>query len=159
MVYYSREYEEENRRQKKTRENWNPSTAVRPTPKQPEKKMPRGTQVKRDGLVITVERSGHLKQDCRQASKQPPAPCLICKGPYWRRDCPPKCRPQGSDSQDNLDWRCPGVPTQATILITPEEPWVLVTVWANQSIFFWTVGQFSLCSLKPLVHFPPDPLL
>ena len=50
------------------------------------------------------------------------------------------------------------VPTQAPILITPEEPRVLVTVGGvNQSIFFWTLGQLSLCSLEPRVCFPPDP--
>ena len=38
----------------------------------------------------------HLKWNCPQASKLPPlTPCLDCKGPYWRRDCPPSCRPLG----------------------------------------------------------------
>ena len=32
--------------------------AVRPALKQPEEKMPRGTQVEREDLVITVERRG-----------------------------------------------------------------------------------------------------
>ena len=66
--------------------------------------MLRGTQVKRDGLVITVERRGHLKWDCSQGSKPTPVPCPICKGPHWRIDCPPTCRSQGSDSQGNWDW-------------------------------------------------------
>ena len=64
--------------------------------------MPRGTRVKKDGLAIIVESGGaHLKQDCPQASKLPPAPCLVCKEPHWRRDCPQRHRFQGSDSQDN----------------------------------------------------------
>ena len=157
MVYYSREFEEENRRQKKTRENWNPSMAVRPTLKQPEKKMPRGTQVKRDGLVITVERRGHLKQDCPQASKPPPAPCPICKGPYWRRDCPPKCRSQGSDSQGNQDWWFPGGPHTSS-----HSNYTWGTLGINNyggPINRFPFGQLSLCSLKPLVRFPPNPLL
>ena len=82
---------------------------------------------------------------------------MSCKGPHWRRDYPPRPRPQGSDSQNNRDWRCPGVPTQ--VLITPEEPQVLITV-EGQSIHFLldTLGQFSLCSLQPLAHFPLDPV-
>ena len=35
---------------------------------------------------------------------------------------------QGSDSQDNQDWRCLGAPTQAPIQIIPEETQVLITV-------------------------------
>lgn len=101
-------------------------------------------------------KEGHLKWECLQASKLTPAPCSVYKRPYLRRDCPPRYRPQGSDSQDNQDWRCPGVHTQAPILIIPEE---LGAGEGNQLIFFWTPGQLSLCSLKPLVRFPPDPLL
>ena len=33
--------------------------------------MPRGAQVKKDELAITVEKEGYLKQDCPQASKPP----------------------------------------------------------------------------------------
>ena len=97
--------------------------------------MPRGTQVKRDGLAITVDRREHLKWDCPQASKPSPAPYLVCKGPYWRKDCPLRARPQRSDSQGTQDWRRPGAPTQAPILITPGEPWVLITV-GGQSVDF-----------------------
>ena len=38
----------------------------------------------------------------------------------------------------------------------PEKPWVLTTLGGNQLVFFWTLGQLSLCLLKPLTHFPPD---
>ena len=86
-------------------------------------------------------KQGHLKQDCPQASKPPKAPCPVCKGPYWKRDCTLRFRPQGSDSQDNWDWRCPGVP----ILITPEEPQVLITVRGPISQFsFGHWGNFVL---------------
>ena len=78
-------------------------------------------------------KEGHLKRDCPQASKPPLAPCPVCKGPHWKRDCPQRRRSPGSDSQDNQDWRCSGVPTQAPILITPEEPRVLITV-GGQSV-------------------------
>ena len=110
-------------------------------------------------------KEGHLKRSCSQVSKPSLALHQVWKGSHWRRDCPQRCRLQGSDSQDNQDWRCLGVPTQAPVLITPKESRVLITVcvWGgggvNQSIFFWTLGQLSLCSLKPLVHVPPDPLL
>ena len=55
-VYYGREYEEEKLRQKRTRQkNEAPTIAVRPALKQPEKNA-QSTQVKRDTLVITIER-------------------------------------------------------------------------------------------------------
>ena len=80
-------------------------------------------------------KEGHLKRDCPQASKPPLAPCPVCKGPHWKRDCPQRRRSPGSDSQDNQDWRCLGVPTQAPVLITPEEPRVLIVV-GGQSVDF-----------------------
>ena len=59
MIYYGKEYEEENKKHKRTRQQTEaPTMAVSSAMKQPEEKMPRGTQVKRDGLVITVERRG-----------------------------------------------------------------------------------------------------
>ena len=48
-------------------------------------------------------KEGHLKRDCSQASKPPPAPCPVCKGPHWKRDCPQRHKSPGSDSQDNQD--------------------------------------------------------
>ena len=107
MVYCGREYKEENKRQKRIRQKTEaPTMAVRSALKQPEEKCPE--EPSWDGLVITVERRGissgialrHLSHTWLQ----------VCKGPYWRRDFPPRCRPQGSDSQDNLDWRCPEAP-------------------------------------------------
>ena len=110
--------------------------------------MPRGTQVKRDGLIITVERRGISSGI---ALRHLICPGLVCQGPHWRRDCPLMCRPHGSDSQDNPDWRYLGVPTQAPILITPEETQVLITVGGNQSISFGHWGNF-LCA-----HWSPWP--
>ena len=58
-VYYGREYEEEKSRQKRSRQKTEaPTMAVRPAVRNSLRKMPRGTQVKRDRLVITVERRG-----------------------------------------------------------------------------------------------------
>ena len=131
--------------------------AVRTVLKQPEKNAQRDPGEK-GWACYYCGKEGHLKRDCPQASKLPPAPCLVCKGPHWRRDCPKRCRFQGLDSQDNQDWRCPGIPTEAPVLITPEEPQVLITVGANPLISFWTLGQLILCLLKPLVYFLPNPL-
>ena len=99
-------------------------------------------------------KEGHLKRDCPQASKLPPAPCPVCKRPYWSRDCPQRCRFQGSDSQGNQDWRCPGVPTQAPILITPEEPWVLITV-CRGGVILWFL--FRHCGNFLFAYWSPWP--
>ena len=57
-VYYGREYEEKKERQEKTKEQAEALTmAMKMILKQPEK-MSRGTQVKRDGLAITVQKRG-----------------------------------------------------------------------------------------------------
>ena len=55
-VYYGREYEEKKERQRKTKEQEEAfAMAMKTVLKQPEKNA-QGTQVKRDGLAITVER-------------------------------------------------------------------------------------------------------
>ena len=57
-VYYGREYEEKKERQRKTKEQAEDfAMAMKTVLKQPEKNA-QGTQVKRDGLAITVERRG-----------------------------------------------------------------------------------------------------
>ena len=70
---------------------------VRAALKQPEKNAPRDPGEK-GWACHYCGKEGHLKWDCPQASKLPPAPGPVCKGPYWRRDCPPRSRPQGSGS-------------------------------------------------------------
>ena len=122
-------------------------TAVRTILKQPEKNAQRDPGEKGQACYYCAK-EGHLKQDCPQASKWLPAPCPICKGPHQKR------RFQGSDSQDNQDWRCPGVPRQAPVLIMPEELWVLITVggticqfafghWGNLLWAYWGPGPLS----------------
>ena len=106
--------------------------------------------MKKDELAITVEKEGHLKQDCPQAPKPPPAPCPGCKGPHWRRDCPQKHRFQRLDSQDNQDQRCLGVPTQAPILITPKEHRVLITLGGKFINFLLDIGAtYSVLTEAP----------
>ena len=95
-------------------------------------------------------KEGHLKQDYPQTSKLPPAPCPVCKGPHWKRDCPQRHRLQGSDSQDKQDWRCLGVPTQAPVLITPEEPQVLITARGQSVNFLLDTGvNYSMLTEAP----------
>ena len=103
MVYYGREYKEQNKRLKRTRQKTEPPTmAVRSALKRPEKNAQRNPGAK--GWTCYYRgKEGHLKWDCLQASKPPSSPCPVCKGPYWKRDCPLKCRPQGLDSQDSWD--------------------------------------------------------
>ena len=108
--------------------------AVRTILKQPEKNAQRDPGVK-GWVCYYCGKERHLKQDCPQASKPLLAPCLVCKGPHWRKDCPQRHRFQGSEFQDHQDWRCLGVPTQAPSLITPEEPRVLITA-GGQSVDF-----------------------
>ena len=101
--YYGREYEEKKERQKKTKEQVKALVmAVRTILKQPEKNAQRDPGEK-GWACYYCGKEGHIKQECPRASKPPLAPCPVCKGPHWRRDCPQKHRFKGSDSQDNQD--------------------------------------------------------
>ena len=93
-VYYGREYEE-----KKGRTF---AMAMKTVLKQPEKNAQRDPGEK-GWACYYCGKEGHLKQNCLQASKPPPAPSPVCKGPHWNRDCPQRHRFQESDSQDNQD--------------------------------------------------------
>ena len=57
-IYYSREYEEKIEAKKNQAKDWSPNNACQTCCEIAWGKMPRGTQVKREGLVITVERKG-----------------------------------------------------------------------------------------------------
>ena len=109
-VYYGREYEEKKERQRKRKEKAEAlAMAIKTVLKQPEKNAQRDPGEK-GWACSCCGKEGHLKQDCPQASKPPPAPCPVCKGPQWRTDCPQRRGSQGSGSQDNQDWRFPGGP-------------------------------------------------
>ena len=159
MIYYGREYKEENKRQKRTRQQTEaPTVVVRSAMKQPEGKNAQRNPGEKGWTCYYCGKEGHLKRDCPQASKPPPAPCPVCKGPHWKRDCPQRRRSPGSDSQDNQDWRCPGVPTQAPILITPEEPRILITVEPISRFSFGHWGNFLCAQWSPwsaflLIHY------
>ena len=55
--------------------------------KQPEKDAQRDLG-KKEWACYYCGKEGHLKWDCPQASKPPPAPCLVCKGPPGRETAP-----------------------------------------------------------------------
>ena len=117
--------------------------------KQPEKDAQRDLGEK-EWACYYCGKEGQLKRDCPQASKPPPAPCPVCKGPHWKRDCPQRHRSPGSDSQDNQDWRCPGVPTQAPVLITHEESRVLIIVGGQSVNFLLDTGAtYSVLTEAP----------
>ena len=96
--------------------------------------MPRGILVKRDGLPITVERRGTSSRIALRHLCHPGLQVRSARD-HTGRDGPQRCGFQGSDSQNNQDCMCPQVPTEAPFLITPEEPWALITV-GGQSIDF-----------------------
>ena len=102
-AYYGKEYEEMKESQKRTKEQGEAlAMAMKIVLKQPEKNAQRDPHEK-GWACYYCGKEGHLKWDCPQASKLPLAPCPVCKGPHWKRDCPQRCRFQGSDSQDNQD--------------------------------------------------------
>ena len=102
-VYCGREYKEKKKKQKKTKKKAEAFTmAMKSFLKQPEKDAQRDLGEK-GWACYYCGKEGHLKRDCPQASKPPPAPCPVCKGPHWKRDCPQRCRSPGPDSQDNQD--------------------------------------------------------
>ena len=122
---------------------------VRTVLKQPEKNAQRDPGEK-GWVCYYCEREGHLKRGCPQASKLTPVPYPVRKGPHWRRDCPHRCKFQGSDSQDNQTEGARGVPTQAPILITPEEPRILITVGGQSVDFLLDTGAtFSVLTEAP----------
>ena len=133
--------------QKKTKEQVEAlKMALRTILKQPEE-IPRENQVKRNELPLTVEGRGTSSR-IPQASKPHPAPCRICKGPHWRRDCPQRRRFQGSDSHSNQDWRCLGGPHTR-----PKYTWgtqVLITVEGQSVDFLLDTGAtFSVLTEAP----------
>ena len=128
--------------------------AVKTAMNQTERKMPRGTQVKGTDLQL-LWKGGASHTRLFSDVWAPSAPCQGYKVPHARRNCSERHTPQGFNSQDNQNWRCLGVPTQAPILITPEEHSI-----NNCGEWGWAIGWFSfqhwgnfLC-----VHWSPGPL-
>ena len=84
-VYYGREYEKKKKRQKKTKKKAEAFVmAMKNVLKQPEKNAQRGPGEK-GWACYYCGKEGHLKRDCPQASKPPPAPCRRCKSSRGHR--------------------------------------------------------------------------
>ena len=110
-VYYSRKSKEEKRHEKRTKEKPQPLVmAVKPLWFSLRKKMPRGAQVKRNRLAITVESWSISSEVALRHLSHPRLPVPSVKD-HTGGGCPQRCRFQGSDSQGNQDWRGPGVST------------------------------------------------
>ena len=77
--------------------------AVKTAMNQPEEKNAQRNPGEKGWACYYCGKEGHLKWDCPQASKTPPAPCPVCKVPHWKRDRPQRHRFQGSDFQDYQD--------------------------------------------------------
>ena len=73
MIYYGREYKEENKRQKRTRQQTEaPTVVVRSAMKQPEGKNAQRNPGEKGWTCYYCGKEGQLKWDCPQASKPPP---------------------------------------------------------------------------------------
>ena len=102
-VYYGREYEKKKEKQRKTKEMAEAlKMPMKIVFKQPEKNAQRDPGEK-EWACCCGGKEGHLQRGCPQASKPPPAPCPVHKGPHWRRDCPQRRGSQGSDSHNHQD--------------------------------------------------------
>ena len=164
MTYYKwlRQFIMAGRRRRRGRKRPGKTEAVtmtfKSTLKLPEK-LPRGTHVKMDGLDITVERRGTSSRIALGCLSLPQLHVRSAKDHTGEETALQGVGPRGWTLKTIRTEGSQGVPTQAPVLITPEEPQVLITVEGPSVNFFWTLGQLFLCSLKPLAHFPPDPLL
>ena len=99
---------------------------VRTVLRQPEKSAQRDSGGKGQ-ICYCCGKERKVKWDYPQVSKLPLGPCPVCKGPQWRRIA---FRGVGLRHWSLKTIRTEGAwgSHTAPILITPEEPWVLITV-------------------------------
>ena len=112
--------------------------------------MPRGAQVKRDGLAITVERRGTSSGIALRHLSRPQLPVWSAKDHTGRETAPRGVGLPGRTLKTIRTEGAPGVPTQAPVLITPEEPRVLI-VEGGQSVDFLldTGATYSVLTEAP----------
>ena len=89
--------------------------------------------MKRDGLAITVERRGTSSGIALRHLSRPRLHVRSAKDHTGRETAPRSVGLQGRTLKTIRTEGAPGVPTQAPVLITPEEPWVLIIV-GGQSV-------------------------
>ena len=129
-LYHGRE--EEEKRQKKSREDWSPSRSSQIHSETAGEKCPQGPRQKGTALLLLKKAGTPARVALRHLSRH----CLHAQSAdvHTGECCSLRPRPQGSDSHGNQDWRCLGLPTHASVVIPPEEPWGMTTAGANQSI-------------------------
>ena len=111
--------------------------------------MPRGAQVKRDGLATAVKRRGTSSEIALRHLSRPRLHVRSAKD-HTERETIPRGVGLWGRTQDNQDWRCPGVPTQAPVLVTPEEPRVLIIVGGQSVDFLLDTGAtYSVLTEAP----------
>ena len=124
------------------------------------RKMSRGTQMKMNGLVISVKRRGISSRIALRHLSCSWLHVWSTKDHTGEETTLQGVGPRGQ-TLDNWDWRCPGVPTQSPILITPEEPWISITVGSGggESVSFLldAGATFSVLTKAPGL-LSPDPL-
>ena len=101
--------------------------------------MPRGTQVKTYGLAITMERRGTSSGIALRHLGNPHSMSGLQRTTLEER-LPPEVWVSGVGLKTTRTEGAPGVPTQAPVLITPEEPLVLITVGSQFVDFLLDTG-------------------
>ena len=117
--------------------------------KQPEKNAQRGPGEK-GWACYYCGKEEHLKWDCPQASKLPLDPCPACKDQTGGETAPRGVGLWGRTLKTIRTEGARGVPTQAPILITPEEPRVLIIVGGKSVDFLLDTGTtYSVLTEAP----------
>ena len=158
MVYYSREYEEENRRQKKRPGKIEtPARLLDLLRNSLRKKCPEGHRWKGMGLLLMWKGGGISSRIALRHLSNPRLHVWSAKDHTGEETALWGVSPRG--------WTLKTIRIKVLgVLYTSSHPNYtrgtpgVSNCGANQSFFFWILRQISLHSLRPLVRFPPKPL-